>query len=59
MLSTFLKTPCFSNDITIQYLTRRLRRLDRRIERSNAKPEDYVNRDRVAIQLAEAREYLC
>jgi len=59
MLSIFNKRPCFPNDITMRYLKRRLRRLDKRIAGPDALPADYINRDRVARQLTEAKEYLC
>jgi len=59
MQNLFKPKPCLPNDLTIRYLTRRLKRLNRRIQRTNASPQDYINRDRVALQLDEARQYLC
>jgi len=59
MLSLLKKRPCMPQDITINHLTRKLTRLDRRIQSAKARPIDYVNRDRVARQLVEAKTYLC
>ena len=59
MLSAFTKKPCLATDLTIRHLERKLRRYDRKIQKSSAKPSDYTTRERVQIQLAEARSYLC
>lgn len=59
MLNLLKTKPCLPHDITIIHLTAKLKRLNRRIQRANARPVDYVNRDRVARQLVEAKQYLC
>ena len=59
MLAILRKQTCRPNDLTIRHLERKLKRYERRVHRSNAKPSDYVNYDRLATQLAEAKTYLC
>jgi len=59
MLTLIKNRPCFSTDLTLSHLTRKLARLERRTQRPNATQADYNNRDRVARQLIEARTYLC
>lgn len=55
-----LKTrPCLPHDLTIRHLERKLKRYERRVQKTDARQSDYVTRDRVAIQLEEARAYLC
>ena len=43
-----------SDELTIRYLKKRLKRLNRLIKTSDACPADYTNRDRVAFQLQDA-----
>lgn len=43
-----------SDELTIRYLKKRLRRLNRLIRTEDASPADYINRDRVAFQLQDA-----
>lgn len=59
MLSILFPRKCFNAELTISHLERRLDRLERRTQKTNAKQSDYIARDRVAIQLAEAKTYLC
>lgn len=59
MKNLFTNKPCLPNDLTILYLSKRLKRLNRRTQKANASDQDYINRDRVAQQLAEAQNYLC
>ena len=59
MLALLKQRPCMASDMTIMHLERKLKRYECRTKRSNASPSDYITRDRVAIQLAEARTYLC
>jgi len=59
MLKLFNARPCFSTDLTIMHLQRKLNRLDSRIQKTTATQADYINRERVAFQLADARAYLC
>jgi len=59
MLALLKKRPCLPNDLTIRHLEMKLKRYERRIQKPNAKQSDYVTRDRVALQLVEARSYLC
>ena len=56
--SRFLDKRPTPNDITIWHLSRKLKRLDKRIRRPNAKPSDYAQRDRVAAQLDDAKKFL-
>lgn len=56
--SRFLDKRRTTSDMTIWYLSQRLRRLERRTRRPNAKQTDYMQRDRVAAQLEEAKKYL-
>ena len=59
MLALLKKRPCLPNDLTIRHLEMKLKRYDRRTQKPNAKESDYITRDRVALQLVEARAYLC
>jgi len=59
MLAILRQRPCLPNDLTIRHLEMKLKRYERRIQKPNAKNSDYLTRDRVALQLAEARSYLC
>ena len=59
MLAHLKKRPCLPNDLTIRHLENKLGRYERRIQKPNAKSSDYITRDRVALQLSEARAYLC
>ena len=59
MLALLKKRPCLPNDLTIHHLEMKLKRYDRRTQKPNAKESDYITRDRVALQLVEARAYLC
>ena len=59
MLSILKKRPCLPADLTIKHLERKLMRYERRTQKPHAKASDYATRDRVAIQLAEAKTYLC
>jgi len=59
MLALLNNRPCLSNDLTLRHLERKLKRFDKRIQKSNATESDYVTRDRLALQLVEARTYLC
>ncbi len=59
MLKLLNARPCFPQDLTIMHLQRKLNRLDTRIQKTTATQADYVNRDRVATQLADAKAYLC
>lgn len=43
-----------SDELTVRYLKKRLKRLNRLIKTADASPADYVNRDRVAFQLQDA-----
>ncbi|MEP6341741.1 MAG: hypothetical protein ABJ275_00355 [Maricaulaceae bacterium] len=43
-----------SDELSIRYLKKRLKRLNRLIRTSDAAPADYINRDRVAFQLQDA-----
>ena len=43
-----------SDELSIRYLKKRLKRLNRLIRTENAAPADYINRDRVALQLQDA-----
>jgi len=43
-----------SDELTIRYLKKRLKRLNRLIKTADASPADYTNRDRVAFQLQDA-----
>ena len=59
MLALLKKRPCLPNDLTIRHLEMKIKRYDRRTQKPNAKESDYITRDRVALQLVEARAYLC
>ncbi|MDB2439347.1 hypothetical protein N9W89_11580 [Hellea sp.] len=59
MLAILNKRPCLPHDLTIGHLERKLQRFERRTQKPNARDSDYVTRDRIAQQLAEARTYLC
>lgn len=43
-----------SDELSIRYLKKRLKRLNRLIRTSDASQADYINRDRVAYQLQDA-----
>ena len=43
-----------SDELSIRYLKKRLKRLNRLIRTEYAAPADYTNRDRVAFQLQDA-----
>lgn len=43
-----------SDELTVRYLKRRLKKLNRLIKTTDASPADYINRDRVAFQLRDA-----
>ena len=57
---TILKTrPCAANDPTIRHLELKLMRFNKGVQRPTATQTDYLTRERIAVQLAEARAYLC
>jgi len=43
-----------SDQLTVRYLKKRLKKLNRLIRTADASPADYTNRDRVAFQLQDA-----
>ncbi|NNC37873.1 MAG: hypothetical protein HKO02_10485 [Hyphomonadaceae bacterium] len=43
--------------LTVSYLKRKLKRLDRRIARDKARDIDYIQRERVAAQLEDAKKF--
>ena len=43
-----------SDQLTVRYLKKRLKKLNRLIRTADASQADYVNRDRVAFQLQDA-----
>ena len=47
------KTNSLSDDLTVKYLKKRLKNLNRLVRTEEAAPADYINRDRVAFQLRE------
>lgn len=53
-MSTTYSTNNVSDELSIRYLKKRLKRLNRLIRTSDAAPADYINRDRVAFQLQDA-----
>ncbi len=59
MLSVLKRRPCLPADLSILHLERKLKRYEQKTQRPNAKPNDYITRDRLAIQLVEAKTYLC
>ncbi len=59
MLRLFNARPCFPQDLTIMHLQRKLNRLDSRIKKTTATQADYINRERIAVQLDDAKAYLC
>lgn len=59
MLAILNTRPCLANDLTIRHLERKLKRFEQRIRKPSATQSDYITRDRLALQLAEARTYLC
>ena len=59
MLSILPKRPCFPTDLTIMHLERKLKRYERKTQKPNAPDIDFATRDRIALQLAEAKTYLC
>lgn len=59
MLSLLNKRPCLPGNLTIMHLERKLRRYERKAQKPNADHSDYTTRDRLAVQLAEAKTYLC
>ncbi|MGB3455020.1 MAG: hypothetical protein WBG08_03150 [Litorimonas sp.] len=54
-----LLSNCHTRSLTIAHLTRKLERLNDRTSRPDAKPYDYIQRDRVERQLLDAADYLC
>ena len=59
MLSVLKSRPCLPSDLTIRHLERKLKRYERRTQKPNAKASDYATLERVSVQLAEAKTYLC
>ena len=59
MLAFLQNRPCLSNELSLRHLEVKLKRYERRTQKPNAKHSDYITRDRLAVQLAEARAYLC
>lgn len=59
MLSILRNRPCLSADLTIKHLERKFKRYAQKTKQPNARPSDYITRDRLATQLAEAKTYLC
>ena len=59
MLFSLKNKPCSPMDLTVFHLTRKLKKLDRRIQKDSARAQDYINRERVMTQLVEAKRYLC
>jgi len=55
MFSILKKRPCLASDLTIRHLELKLRRYDRKIQKSSAKASDYTTRDRLQTQLMEAK----
>lgn len=55
MLSILFPRKCRASDVTLVHLEHKLARLERCTQKPNAKDSDYIARDRVAVQLAEAR----
>jgi len=47
------ETNSLSDELTVKYLKKRLKTLNRLIRSADAAPADYINRDRVAYQLRE------
>ena len=42
MLLPFKNMPCSPMDITVKHLSRKLKKLDKRIQKDSARPQDYV-----------------
>jgi len=59
LISRVVNSNCHTRSLTIRHLTRKLKRLNQRIERSDALTHHYVQRNRVEQQLVEASTYLC
>jgi len=59
MLALFKNRPCVASDLTIRHLERKLKNFEKRIQKDSATQSDYITRDRLALQLVEARTYLC
>ena len=59
MFAVLKTAPCQADDLTVRHLELKLKRFVRRTQRANATHTDYLTRDRLATQLAEARTYLC
>ena len=59
MLALLNNRPCLSGSLTIKHLEIKLKHYDRKVQKPNAALSDYNTRDRIAVQLAEAKTYLC
>ena len=59
VLSILKKRPCLPGNLTIMHLESKLKRYERKTQKPNAAQSDYITRHRVAVQLAEAKTYLC
>jgi len=59
MLALLNNRPCLSNSLTIRHLERKLKRFEKITQKPTATQSDYITRDRLALQLVEARTYLC
>lgn len=55
--SRFLDKPRPRQGLTIWHLQRKLKRLDARIAKPNAKASDYMQRERVLAQLKDAQKF--
>lgn len=59
IVSILAAKSCRARDITIKHLTRKLEKLDDCIASDKANTHHYVQRERVLMQLIEAKTYLC
>jgi len=59
LISRVVNSNCHTRSLTIRHLTRKLNRLNERIQRPDAKTHHYLQRNRVEQQLVEASAYLC
>ena len=55
--SRFLDKPRPQQGLTIWHLQRKLKRLDSRIAKPNAKASDYMQRERVSAQLKDVQKF--
>ena len=59
LISRVINSNCHTRSLTIRHLTRKLNRLNGRVQRPDAKTHHYLQRNRVEQQLIEASAYLC